>query len=223
MTAAAAWWIVATEAAPPPGIRVVYARSRTPRQRDSPISSLPSIVKVIMPSTSAGSMPASSRAALEASAASCSSLRPEFLENSVCPIPAMAATLATGGTRGRGEYRHGLAAAGRLRSALRPPSRRARPARRRRSRWTPGRIPSSSSMSATMERLGETDQGRMPRDHPAGDLAATAELHGLALDAVARRTHRPRRVRNFLAVSAAPGRATARRAQCLPRRTPRPR
>src|SRR5579871_5929036 len=51
------------------------------------------MVKVIMPSTSDGWMPASSSAALEHSAASCSSLRPEALENSVAPMPAMAASL----------------------------------------------------------------------------------------------------------------------------------
>src|ERR1700761_1722088 len=51
------------------------------------------MVKVIMPSTSDGWMPASSSAALEHSAASCSSLRPEALLNSVAPMPAMAASL----------------------------------------------------------------------------------------------------------------------------------
>src|SRR5262245_1843643 len=53
-TAALAWWMVATEAAPPPGIRVVKARSRMPRQRISPISSLGSSENVISPSISAG-------------------------------------------------------------------------------------------------------------------------------------------------------------------------
>src|SRR6476646_1293755 len=44
-----------------------------------------------MPSTSAGVRPASSSASSTASAASRSSLRPEFLEKSVAPMPAMAA------------------------------------------------------------------------------------------------------------------------------------
>ncbi len=55
------------------------------------ISGLVSIVKVTMPSTSAGVRPASSRAACTASTASLSSLRPESLENSVAPMPATAA------------------------------------------------------------------------------------------------------------------------------------
>src|SRR3984957_6859274 len=202
VTAAAAWWIVATEAAPPPGIRVVYARSRTPRQRDSPISSLPSIVKVIMPSTSAGLIPASSRAALEASAASCSSLRPEFLENSVCPIPAMAANLATGTPWGGGEDGDRLAAAGRREAHLDCHA----AAHVLRSHVDDVRHQANTLLQLD-ERddrcLGESDRGRMPRDHPAGDLAATAELDGLAPDAVARRAHRARRVRDLLAVGAA--------------------
>ncbi len=45
-----------------------------------------------MPSTSDGARPASARASRTASQASCSSLRPESLENSVAPMPAMAAT-----------------------------------------------------------------------------------------------------------------------------------
>ena len=55
------------------------------------ISGLVSMVNVTMPSTSAGASPASSSAACTASTASFSSLRPESLENSVAPIPAMAA------------------------------------------------------------------------------------------------------------------------------------
>ena len=43
------------------------------------------------PSTSAGVKPQSSRAAAIASTARRSSLRPELRENSVCPIPTMAA------------------------------------------------------------------------------------------------------------------------------------
>src|SRR5690349_18678574 len=49
------------------------------------------MVNVTRPSTSAGSSPASASAASVASAASRSSLRPESLENSVAPIPAIAA------------------------------------------------------------------------------------------------------------------------------------
>lgn len=55
------------------------------------ISGLVSIVKVTIPSTSAGVSPASSRAVWTASTASLSSLRPESLENSVAPMPTMAA------------------------------------------------------------------------------------------------------------------------------------
>jgi hypothetical protein len=54
-------------------------------------SSLVSSVKVTVPSISAAVSPASSIAALAASQANCSSLRPESLENSVCPIPTTAA------------------------------------------------------------------------------------------------------------------------------------
>ena len=49
------------------------------------------MVNVTSPSTSAGLSPASASAADVASAASRSSLRPESLENSVAPIPAIAA------------------------------------------------------------------------------------------------------------------------------------
>ena len=55
------------------------------------ISGLVSIVNVTIPSTSAGVSPASSNAARTASTASRSSLRPESLENSVAPIPTIAA------------------------------------------------------------------------------------------------------------------------------------
>ena len=54
-------------------------------------SVLESIVNVTMPSTSAGVRPASSSASSTASAASRSSLRPEFFEKSVAPIPTIAA------------------------------------------------------------------------------------------------------------------------------------
>ena len=54
------------------------------------------MTKVTRPFTSAGRRPASSRAARTASAASLSSLRPEFLENSVAPMPAIAAPVMPG-------------------------------------------------------------------------------------------------------------------------------
>ena len=66
-----------------------------PTLRAISISSLVSIVKVTMPSTSPGFSPASSSAALTASQASCSSLRPDSLENSVWPMPAIAALPAS--------------------------------------------------------------------------------------------------------------------------------
>ena len=62
-----------------------------PRLRATSISSLESMVKVTRPSTSEGDRPASSSAARTASHASCSSLRPDSFENSVWPIPAIAA------------------------------------------------------------------------------------------------------------------------------------
>ena len=49
------------------------------------------MVNVTSPSTSDGRSPASASAAEAASAASRSSLRPESLENSVAPMPAIAA------------------------------------------------------------------------------------------------------------------------------------
>ena len=61
-----------------------------PRLRAISISGLVSELKVTIPSTSAGSMPASRRARSTASTASRSSLRPDSLENSVAPMPAMA-------------------------------------------------------------------------------------------------------------------------------------
>ena len=48
------------------------------------------MVNVTRPSTSAAVRPASARAAVIASTASRSSLRPESLENSVAPMPAIA-------------------------------------------------------------------------------------------------------------------------------------
>ena len=62
-----------------------------PRLRATSISSLESSVKVTSPSTSDAASPASSSAASTHSHASCSSVRPDSLENSVWPIPAIAA------------------------------------------------------------------------------------------------------------------------------------
>src|SRR3954467_13525516 len=71
-------------------MRVNRFSSGIPRLRATAFSGLLSIANVDIPSTSRGSKPASASAASTASHASCSSLRPEFLENSVAPIPAMA-------------------------------------------------------------------------------------------------------------------------------------
>ena len=65
-----------------------------PTLRATWISALVSAVKVTMPSTSAGSSPASAMAAVTASQASWSSLRPDALENSVAPMPTIAAAPA---------------------------------------------------------------------------------------------------------------------------------
>ena len=54
------------------------------------MSGLVSELNVTMPCTSAGAMPASSSAAATASTARRSSERPESLENSVAPMPAIA-------------------------------------------------------------------------------------------------------------------------------------
>src|SRR3954470_903289 len=62
-----------------------------PSPRMISLSGFVSIVNVDSPSTSLGSTPASSHAATHASSASCSSLRPESFENSVAPIPTIAA------------------------------------------------------------------------------------------------------------------------------------
>src|SRR3982075_2850894 len=62
-----------------------------PVARATATSVLESIVNVTMPSTSAGVRPASSSASSTASAASRSSLRPEFFEKSVAPMPTIAA------------------------------------------------------------------------------------------------------------------------------------
>ena len=61
-----------------------------PSDRMSASSSLPSDANVTMPSTSFVVRPASSTAARIASLASWSSVRPEFFENSVWPIPTTA-------------------------------------------------------------------------------------------------------------------------------------
>ena len=90
-TAIAACTTVPAAAPPPWCTRVKKVRSPMPRLRAISISSLESIVNVTMPSTSPGCRPASSIAALTASQASWSSLRPDSFENSVCPIPAIAA------------------------------------------------------------------------------------------------------------------------------------
>ena len=62
-----------------------------PVARATAISVLESMVNVVSPSTSAGVRPASSSASSTASAASRNSLRPEFLEKSVAPMPTIAA------------------------------------------------------------------------------------------------------------------------------------
>src|SRR5438105_2370833 len=80
------------QAAPPPWwMRLKKRMSPTPRLRAISISGLVSIVNVTKPSTSAGCTPASASAAAVASTASRISLRPESLENSVAPMPAIAA------------------------------------------------------------------------------------------------------------------------------------
>ena len=70
-----------------------------PSSRATAISALLSMVKVTRPSTSDGRSAASASAARTASAASRSSLRPESLENSVAPMPAIAAVGVTAASR----------------------------------------------------------------------------------------------------------------------------
>src|SRR6202041_1504974 len=65
--------------------------SPMPVARAMATSVLESIVKVTMPSTSPGVRPASSSASRTASAANRSSLRPEFFEKAVAPMPTIAA------------------------------------------------------------------------------------------------------------------------------------
>ena len=83
------------QAAPPPwGTRAKNVRSPMPTERAISISSVVSMVNVTMPSTSAGSRPASASAPATASQARRSSVRLDSLENSVAPMPAMAAVTA---------------------------------------------------------------------------------------------------------------------------------
>ena len=72
-------------------MRLKNFRFGIPTARATAVSVLVSIVNEVSPSTSAGVSPASVSAAVTASAASLSSLRPEFLEKSVAPIPTIAA------------------------------------------------------------------------------------------------------------------------------------
>src|SRR3954447_7569290 len=83
--------MVAHAAPPPWWILEKNFSSPMPVARATATSVLESIVKVTMPSTSAGVRPASSSASSTASAASRSSLRVEFFEKSVAPIPTIAA------------------------------------------------------------------------------------------------------------------------------------
>jgi len=85
-----------------------------PKLRAMSMSGLVSELNVTMPCTSSGAMEASSRAVATASTARRSSERPDSLENSVAPIPAMATrpakvwlvigSAAPGGPA-RGQYR----------------------------------------------------------------------------------------------------------------------
>ena len=88
--AIAAWPTVAHAAPPPCGTRLKNVSSPMPVARAISISSVPSMLNVTMPSTAAGSRPASASAAVTASQARRSSVRPESRENLVAPMPAMA-------------------------------------------------------------------------------------------------------------------------------------
>ncbi len=90
-TASTACCTIAHAAPPPCGIRLKNDSDGTPSSRATAISALASMANVTMPSTSDGDRPASASAAREHSAASASSLRPESFENSVAPIPTIAA------------------------------------------------------------------------------------------------------------------------------------
>ena len=111
-----------------------------PRLRMRSSSSLESTVNVTMPSMSAGVRPASRIAARHASAASCSSLRPESLENSVWPMPATIVSPFTGLPTGRNDgQQHAV-----VRRGSRPPPacRRSRRTDRRSAR-RPGSTPAA--------------------------------------------------------------------------------
>src|SRR5882757_11301335 len=90
-TATAACCTVAHAAPPPWWIFEKNFKSPMPVALATATSVLESIVNVTMPSTSAGVSPASSSASSTASEASRSSLRPEFFEKSVAPMPTIAA------------------------------------------------------------------------------------------------------------------------------------
>src|SRR5215468_5589957 len=182
-------------------MRVVKRRSRTPRQRQRPISSLLSSVKVIMPSTSDGAMPASSSAAFAHSAASWSSLRPESFENSVWPMPAIAVgrtlrlamAAASGLATPRPEDGDRLPAARRLEVDLDGQA-LADLARRGADDVRHDPDPLLELDERDDRRLGEAHGRRVARDDPAVDGAAPREAHLPSLDAVAARAHRTRRM-----------------------------
>src|SRR3954454_2407480 len=94
VTAIAACCTVAQGAPPPKWMRLKCVSSSMPSPRMISLSGLVSIVNVDRPSTWLGSTPGSANAATHASSASWSSLRPESLENSVAPMPTIAARLA---------------------------------------------------------------------------------------------------------------------------------
>ena len=71
-------------------MRLKKVSSPMPRLRAMSMSGLVSELKLTIPCTSPGAMPASFRARSTASVARRSSERPESLENSVAPMPAMA-------------------------------------------------------------------------------------------------------------------------------------
>src|SRR5215472_2081319 len=95
------------QAAPPPwGTRLKNVSSPMPVARAISTSSVESIANVTMPSTSAGSRPASASAAVTASHARRSSVRPESLENSFAPMPTIAARSRSGWAIGSGREGH---------------------------------------------------------------------------------------------------------------------
>src|SRR5215469_14380848 len=155
-----------------------------------------------MPSTSAGSMPASARAALEASAASCSSLRPEFLENSVWPMPAIAAYLVMRTACARAKYRNRTSATGGRETHLhgKPVAYGARLDLHQIGDEADALLEFDERHDGSFR---EPHRCRMPRNHPAVHGAAAAQLHDLAPRAVTGRAHRPRRVREARTIRAA--------------------